>query len=332
MAPHDLAGWPHASPAFHAGEQALQARAGVGERMAEVGSRVVRAQMPDQHRELFEKLPFMLVGALDGQRRPWAMVAAGAPGFVRTPDAQTLVAGALPLGLDALPVPLAPGVPLGMLGLEPGTRRRNRVNGVVAAAGREGLTLQVRQSFGNCPKYIQARALRHEPPSTSPAQTLGPTLPAAARQLVERADTFFIATASAQAGAAGALPHEGVDVSHRGGKPGFVRVQDSAQGSTLTAPDFVGNFFFNTFGNIAVHPWAGLLFVDWRRGDLLMLTGRAEVLWEGAALAAFAGAQRLLTLQVAEGRWLPGAMPWRADTVDYAPQLAATGAWDTAAR
>ncbi|MFZ5542367.1 MAG: pyridoxamine 5'-phosphate oxidase family protein [Pseudomonadota bacterium] len=325
-------GWPHAAPAFHPGEQALQTRAGVGQRMAEVGARVVRGHMPDQHRELFEQLPFLLVGAQDAQRRPWAMVAAGAPGFVRTPDARTLTIVAQPLGGAAVPLSLAPGMPLGLLGLQPHTRRRNRVNGAVAACDAGGFTLRVQQSFGNCAKYIQARTLRPAAAPPTQVERFGAALPEAAQRLVEQADTFFIATASADAGLPQAAPNGGVDVSHRGGKPGFVRVQSHEGRTVLTAPDFAGNFFFNTFGNLFTHPWAGLLFIDWARGDLLMLTGRAEVLWDGALLQAFEGAQRLLRVQVTEGRWLPGAMPWRAEGgVDYAPQLAATGSWDAAA-
>ena len=307
-----LAGWPHAVPAFHAGEQALQARAGMHARMSEVGSHVIRAQMPDPHRELFEKVPFMLVGALDAQRRPWATAVAGAPGFIRTPDAATLTVGARPLGADAIPFTIEPGVPLGMLGLELPTRRRNRVNGVVSYAHEGGFTLQVRQSFGNCAKYIHARELQPVAASTASASAFGTLLPAQARRLVAQADTFFIATASRDAGMPQAAAHEGVDVSHRGGMPGFVHVQDVGDRSVLTAPDYQGNFFFNTLGNVAVHPWAGLMFVDWMTGDLLLITGRAAVLWDGPELGTFANAQRLLRVDVTEGRWLPGAMPWRS--------------------
>ena len=65
----------------------------------------------------------------------------------------------------------------------------------------------------------------------------------------------------------------GIDVSHRGGKPGFVRVDDGVGGTVLTFPDFRGNFFFNTLGNITAHPKAGLLFVDHETGGVLQLTG-----------------------------------------------------------
>ena len=50
-------------------------------------------------------------------------------------------------------------------------------------------------------------------------------------------------------------------------------------------------------------------------------------LGKGPEVQSFAGAQRVLRLRVAEGRWLPGVMPLRATRVAYAPQLAATGAW-----
>ena len=52
-----LAGWSHPEPPFHAGERELQARYGLAERLAEVGRRVMREGMPDQHREFFEELP-----------------------------------------------------------------------------------------------------------------------------------------------------------------------------------------------------------------------------------------------------------------------------------
>lgn len=327
--PIEPAGWPHAEPAFHAGERALQARAGLAERLGEIGRRVVRDHMPDQHRELFEKLPFMLLGALDAAGRPWATMTAGRPGFVRTPGARTLVVGARPLGEGALGLRLTPGDSVGLLGIEPATRRRNRVNGTIAAADEAGLVVQVRQSFGNCPKYIQAREPLPAPAPTPPAAPvrIGRRLSPEAAALVGGADTFFIATASPDAASGQPAPNGGVDVSHRGGKPGFVRLDDHDGATLLTAPDFVGNFFFNTLGNIALDPLAGLLFVDWASGNLLLLTGRADIVWEGPELQAFTGAQRLLRFRLEEGRWLEAAMPLRAGAAELAPQLAATGDW-----
>jgi hypothetical protein len=142
-------------------------------------------------------------------------------------------------------------------------------------------------------------------------------LSAHAAALVARADTFFIASAS-----------HGVDLSHRGGKPGFVRLTREDGRTVLTAPDFVGNFMFNTFGNLALNPRAGLLFLDFSTGDVLSLTGEAEVVWEGAELDAFVGAERLLRFRLERGLWLENACPLRWTPPQEAPQLAATGSWE----
>jgi predicted pyridoxine 5'-phosphate oxidase superfamily flavin-nucleotide-binding protein len=231
--------------------------------------------MPDQHRELFEKLPFMLVGALDAAGRPWATMAAGRPGFVRTPDARTLVLGQRPIGETEMGLQLTLGHPVGLLGIEPATRRRNRANGVVGSHSAAGeLAVQVKQSFGNCPKYIQARDVAWIETSPGAPQAFGAVLPADGAAFVRRADTFFIATASSTDAAASASG--GIDVSHRGGLPGFVHVDQVEGRSVLTVPDYSGNFFFNTLGNVAAYPRAGLLFVDWERGDLWCLTGEAQ--------------------------------------------------------
>lgn len=307
-------------PAFHEGERAAQARAGVAQRMAQLGPRVIRDFMPDQHREFFGQLPFVLAGTVDADGQPWASVLAEPPGFMRAPHPGQLDVRARPLAGDPLERTLADGAAIGLLGLEPHTRRRNRMNGIVRDVKNSGFSVEVSQSFGNCPKYIQARepvyvndragatALVHE----------SPQLDEAARRIITGADTFFIATAyagdSAQAGRAG-----GVDVSHRGGSPGFVRV---AADGTLTVPDFVGNYFFNTLGNIAVNPRAGLLFIDFNTGDLLYLAVRASIVWDGPELQQFEGAQRLLRLQVLSMRRVEASLPLRWGRSEPSPYLA----------
>jgi predicted pyridoxine 5'-phosphate oxidase superfamily flavin-nucleotide-binding protein len=286
------------SAAFHTGEQAMQARAGVQAQMAQIGPRVLRDHMPDQHREFFGLLPFVLVGSVDAQGQPWASVLAGAPGFMQSPDPTHLHIGARPLPHDPLNTTLHDGAALGLLGIQPHTRRRNRMNGR-ARLQDGGVTVEVGQSFGNCPKYIQAREPVWVP--GAPAGQIafeGPGLDEASRGLIRAADTFFIATAHPQASAGGERS-QGVDVSHRGGPPGFVNVA----GEVLTVPDYAGNHFFNTLGNIALHPAAGLLFVDFDRGDLLYLAVQAKVVWDGSL--------RLLRMQVTHARRVQGALPLR---------------------
>jgi len=297
----------------HPGEREVQLRAGVHERSSYVMQHVIRDAMPEQHAELFEKLPTLLVGSLDAQRRPWASVLAGKPGFVRAPNAQHLVIHALPGTGD--PWSLHIDQPLGLLGLEPHTRRRNRMNGTVVAIEARGFAVEVDQSFGNCPKYIQAREPRWVdrgvPP---PVHVEHAQLSAAARRLVSQADTLFIASAAPQArGHAGA---DGVDVSHRGGLPGFVQVSNNADRATvLTIPDYRGNNFFNTLGNLAAHPYAGLLFIDHDSGDLLHLTGRTEIVWGEQ------DGQREIRFTVDEGRLRERALPLSWSPPEYPPQF-----------
>jgi len=242
--------------------------------------------------------------------------------------ASTLPEFALLLGVepevivgDPAAAGLATGAAVGLLGIELETRRRNRMNGTVTRADKSGFAVRVEQSFGNCPKYIQARkpVFVAEPSldAAPPVRAEGAILSASAAELVRGADTFFIATAS-----------EGVDVSHRGGKPGFVRVAEQDGHTVLTSPDFSGNFYFNTLGNLLLNPRAGLVFVDFASGGLLSLTGEADTLWDGPELAAFAGAERLLRFRVTEGVWIEPAAPLRWSAPEPAPQLAATGSWE----
>jgi predicted pyridoxine 5'-phosphate oxidase superfamily flavin-nucleotide-binding protein len=142
---------------FHAGELAVQERAGAAAQSAITGRRGIRDHMPDQHREFFAQLRLMLVGSVDASGQPWASVLVVQAGFVRSPDPRTLRTDAQPLPGDIPGVNLHTGARLGSLGLEPQTRRRNRLNGAVAAVGAEGFPLGVTQSFGNCPRYIQGR-------------------------------------------------------------------------------------------------------------------------------------------------------------------------------
>lgn len=320
---------PETSP-FHAGEAMVQARLGVREQMEGIGRRILRDFMPDQHRELFEELPMLLVGTLDAANRPWASLVTGLPGFVRSPDARTLtIAAGLPSGDPAAPS-LVPGAPIGILGIQLETRRRNRANGRITDVGDQAISVHVDQSFGNCPKYIQSRTptfVRPPSPASAPpvATPQGPALSPEAARLIARADTFFVASASSSAPVAG--PAEGVDVSHRGGRPGFVEVREEAGQTVLTWPDFEGNYLFNTLGNLARLPRAGLLFPDFETGDLLTLTCDTEIVWDGPEVDAFEGAQRLIRARVVTGTLLHDAVPLRFSPVSPARENARTGAW-----
>jgi uncharacterized protein len=313
------------APVFHEGERQVQARAGVQQRMEQIAPRVIRDAMPDQHRAFFSQLPFLVAGTVDSAGQPWASPLAAPPGFIQSTSPTQLVVNAQPLPGDPLADTLASGADIGLLGIEPHTRRRTRLNGVVSSLGAVGFSVQVHQSFGNCPQYIQAREASYvvRPARTEAAVHRANALDAAARRMIAVADTFYIATGYAgnrqEAGRAA-----GADVSHRGGKPGFVRVDEDG---TLTVPDFLGNFFFNTLGNIAVNPRAGLLFIDYETSDLLYIAVTAEIVWDGPEVDAFAGAQRLLRFKVREVRRVEAALPLRWGAAELSPVLEPTGQW-----
>ncbi|KAB0640532.1 pyridoxamine 5'-phosphate oxidase family protein [Burkholderia latens] len=310
-------GWELDDAPFHAGELAAQQRAGVAEAANAAGRRGIRRFMPDQHRTFFTQLPFFVLGGVDAHGQPWATLRVGMPGFVTAPDARTLRIGGDALPGDPLAGAWRPGAPLGGLGIEFDTRRRNRVNGVVRAVDGGALTIAVEQSFGNCAKYIQARQPTFVPRDSSAAvgTDVSDRLSDADRALLAHADTFFVASANTldDAGAA-----RGADVSHRGGIPGFVRVDDA---HTLTTPDFSGNRFFNTLGNLQHDPRAGLLFVDFDSGELLYVAARAEIVWDGPLVASFDGAQRVVRFHVREVRRTRGVLPFRWSAVEPAPQF-----------
>ncbi len=283
---------------FHRGERAVQARAGVGERMAVAGRHAIRDHMVDQHREFFAQLPFVVVGSVDDSGQPWASMLARPAGFLSAPTPHLLEVHALPSPGD--PLVVAPGRPLGLLGIEPHTRRRNRLNGVVESVDEDGFTVGVQQSFGNCPKYIQAREPRFLPRHAGEA-VHAVALDDRAVRILQAADTFFIATAYP---GSDEMRSHGVDVSHRGGPPGFIRVEDGI----LSVPDYVGNNYFNTLGNLSVNPQAGLLVADFATGDLLFVAVRVEIVWSGPEVERLPGAKRTMLMKAGRTIFISGAL------------------------
>jgi len=295
---------------FHEGEVALQREAGVAERMARVGPQGIRDHMPEQHRAFFPLLPFVVVGSVDSEGQPAASLIAAVPGFAFSPTPSTLRVDALPLRGDPLDHNLQRGAPLGMLGIQAHTRRRNRLNGRVSARDTGGFSLDVAQSFGNCPKYIHPRRASYVAASSSPAPFVDSRLTASTRALIASADTFFIASAHPAARTSNTEAH-GADVSHRGGPAGFAHFIDD---DTFIIPDYPGNDLYNTLGNMRLEPRVGLLFIDVLGGDLLLVeaTGLALV---GSHPQAQPDTGRIVCFRGGRTRHFPSASPLRFETL-----------------
>jgi len=327
---------------WHEGEITLQKSIGVAEKMAGVGQRVLRDYLIDQHRDFYRQLPVVVLGSVDAAGDAWATLRAGTPGFLQSPDPSHLHVDVARDPQDPAEAGFADGMAIGLLGIELHTRRRNRLNGTVRRNGGEGFDITVGQSFGNCPQYIQQRDFTFSrparKPSDKPAESSdhldAPQFNGRARNIIAAADTFFIASyvdrTDGATGTDGQSPARQTDVSHRGGRPGFVRIGDDG---TLTIPDFAGNLFFATLGNILVNGKAGLVFADFATGDLLQLTGTGEVILDSAEIAAFQGAERLLRFTPRRIVYRPEALPlrWALRPDGWSPNALMTGSWDEAA-
>jgi Pyridoxamine 5'-phosphate oxidase len=141
------------------------------------------------------------------------------------------------------------------------------------------------------------------------------------RALIQSADTLFVASYVARESG-----HRQVDVSHRGGKPGFVRIGPDG---VMTIPDFAGNLFFNSLGNFLVNPKGGLAFPDWETGDLLQLTGDVEVILDSPEIKNFQGAERFWRFKPHQILYRPNALPlrWAASPEGRSPNSLLTGSW-----
>lgn len=292
--------------AWHEGEVALQRQFGVEERMAEIGPKVIRDFMPEQHRTFFRQLPFVVIGTVDAKGDAWATLRAGSPGFLSSPDPRSLhVAFSRDAG-DPAEQGMDDGDAIGLLGIELHTRRRNRLNGTIRRTSDDAFEVAVGESFGNCPRYINVRDAefaRHPAVPTPEATRHLDRLDDRARRMIVAADTFFVASyADREDGA------RHVDVSHRGGRPGFVHVADDG---VLTIPDYAGNMFFNTLGNLLLNPRAGLVFAGFDTGDLLQLTGDAEIILDSPDVATFEGTERLWRFTPRRIVHRPDALPLR---------------------
>jgi uncharacterized protein len=256
-----------ADAGFHSGELAVQRRAGVQDEAARLAGMLQPVELTGGIVKFLAARTFAALTARDTAGRLWVTPLTGSPGFLSVTSRTALAIGATispgdPLhGLEA-------GQQVGMIVIEFAARRRVRINGTLAQVTDGRLVLEAEQAYGNCPQYIQQRALTPSHPGLGAAAGTrrDTVLSPADTGLIRSADTFFLGTTH---------PERGTDASHRGGAPGFVRVE----GSQLWWPDYPGNNLFNSFGNLAVNPEAALLFLDFVTGRTLQLSGTAQVEW-----------------------------------------------------
>lgn len=288
---------------YHPGEVQAHHLAGLVDQ-AEHSRLAIRSTFPAAATDFLKAQPMLVLSAADAEEHVWAALLSSRPGFVSVVDERTLDVHARPAPGDPLSTVLANPARVGAIALEPGTRRRMRVNGSSRPTG-TGLRITADQVYANCPKYIAQRSPWQVDEQGAPATPQVTTaLDEQQHRLITAADTFFVGTRSADGD---------MDSSHRGGNPGFVRVHDA---TSLSWPDYTGNAMLMTLGNLLQDPAAGLLFVDWDSGATLQLSGTARTDWAPGESAPD-GAQRVLHFDVdrvvqQDGvsalRWTPPAL------------------------
>src|SRR4051794_12686980 len=252
--------------AFHDGELAVQRRAGVEAEASRLTGMLAAPDLRGGLGLFLAGRTYAAISARDRSGRFWVPPLTGPPGFLEPTGGAALTVHAAPAAGDPLHG-LPAGQPVGLLAIEYAVRRRARVNGQLVTTASDRLEIAVAEAYGNCPQYIPARPLPSFAVSDRGVRT-GGELGAAERALVESVDTFVLGTTHAE---------RGNDASHRGGSPGFLRVESA---SRLVWDDLPGNQMFNSMGNLAADPTAALLLVDRVTGRILQLSGRAEVRWD----------------------------------------------------
>jgi len=296
---------------FHEGEIAVQERAGERDiacrHGAGIGSRIAPGAL-----SFLERQRLIAVSIAGDDSQLWTSVWGGAPGFLRSDDGQRLEVSTSMATLsshDPVRTRVLAGRDIGILAIELASRRRLRINGTIDAGSSE-LVVLVRESVGNCPKYIQRRQPTDVslPESSVGSVERGHGLSDDTRALIEGADTAFVGSVH---------PERGVDTSHRGGSPGFIEVVDAA---TLRMPDYPGNSLFMTFGNFAVDSRASLAVVDFERRRLLSLSGSAQLEFDADDPHQLTGGtRRFWTFSIREWVALGLRPDVRWDLVDASP-------------
>ncbi|MER6343050.1 pyridoxamine 5'-phosphate oxidase family protein [Streptomyces sp. NPDC001595] len=285
---------------YHEGSRAVQERVGVRDLADHVG-RSIGSGVKPVAAAFLELQPLLLVGAADpATGRVWASALTGTPGFARATGPHRVSVAATPAAHDPLAAALAAsGTEVGTIALDPRTRRRMRLNGVAEPTER-GFAVAAGQVFANCPKYLQKRESYEVVADRAPRPPRrGTRLTGAQAAFLAAADTAFVAT----------VRPEGADASHRGGHPGFLRV-DSPY--LLSWRDYPGNSMFLTLGNLAADPRAGLLVLDWTTGTTLQLTGEARTEFS-------ADGDRTVRFAIEATVETPAALPLRWSAPQYSP-------------
>lgn len=192
--------------------------------------------------------PLVALGTLDAEGRPWTTIWGGERGFARQIAQDVLgmnsvvdrkwdpVFETLWEGNDESGEVVQRERVMSALAIDLETRDRMKLAGKMIAGvvvdGEEETRVQmamlVTESLGNCPKYLNKKAIL--PHGAEDAELKGWELPLCgeALKLLDKADLFFLSSTHG----------DSMDTNHRGGPPGFVRVlRNEAEEVALVYPE-----------------------------------------------------------------------------------------------
>jgi ferredoxin-NADP reductase len=293
------------------------------------------AMLTPQASFMLQHAPLLAFGTLDAQSRPWATLWGGSPGFSE-PLGGGLIGTRTPVDGKNDPVVRAlmgdaekgermyqkdGGKIFAGLAIDLMTRKRVKIAGRVVSwvdiddEGGEGmkqeqikLITRVEQSLGNCPKYLNQYEI-------SPALTesklvsQGPSLSPEAQALIASADMFFLSTRT----------KDDMDVNHRGGPPGFVRIISNWDGYVLIYPEYSGNRLYQSLGNLQLDSRIGVTFPDYETGDVVYLTGFASVCVGKEAAVLLPGSNLAVRIKIEEARFVAKGLPFRGVKMGASP-------------
>ncbi|KZM24171.1 FMN binding [Ascochyta rabiei] len=294
------------------------------------------SMLTPQASSMLQRAPLLAIGTLDGQGRPWTALWGGTPGFSEPiggnfVGTRTLVDSkhdpvvhAL-LGSSPKNMTMQPkdgGKMLSGLAIDLVTRKRMKLGGkMIAATVREvdieseadaelpadapktqnqvQLVTKIEESLGNCPKYLNQYEFR--PAMATPSLVSeGPSLGSEGRALIDKADMFFLSSATAS----------DMDTNHRGGPPGFVRIISP---TCIIYPEYSGNRFYQSLGNLYHNPLIGMTFPDYETGDVLYTTGTAEILVGEDAAQMMPGANLAVKINFTDTRFVAKGLTFRGE-------------------
>ncbi|KAF4553012.1 Hypothetical protein D9617_8g050250 [Elsinoe fawcettii] len=317
---------------WHEGEQQMHRRL----RVPEMDNPATPGLSP-QLAAALPRMPLLAIGTLDKDDRPWTTLWGGEKGLSQSLGGGMMgVRTPVPSELDPVVEILVGGKADGEVVKEEGqgrlisgliidleTRKRVKLAGRMIAGAlaaqendnenvHEGLlqlVVKVDESLGNCPKYLNKKAISPAHPAPRLISDT-PTLHPKAVDLIHKSDLFFLSTTHSQFD---------MDTNHRGGPPGFVRILTNKDKAVIVYPEYSGNRLYQSLGNMMTNPKAGICFPDFATGDCLYVTGTTEILVGKDAASVIAKSNLAVKVTVDSARFIEAILPLRGTAGEASP-------------